>query len=121
MISLKPSLQNLTVQGRMRNIANVYIAKIIAYYENKMKTGLKRVEPQYFASPFVNIEITALYKDLKGKWRRGAKYCISTLRYCTFFQFFGIFGKLEGFHYFLQIAIHYTRQIIYSKTDAVFG
>jgi len=26
------------VQGEMRNIANVYMAKIIAYYENEMKT-----------------------------------------------------------------------------------
>jgi hypothetical protein len=38
MINPKPSLQNLTMQGEMRNIAHVYVAKIVAYYENKMKT-----------------------------------------------------------------------------------
>jgi hypothetical protein len=53
----------------MRDIANVYTTKIVAYYENKMKTELKRVETQYFASPFVNMEISApFYKNLSGKW-----------------------------------------------------
>ncbi len=27
------------------------------------------------------------------------------LRYRAFLQLFGVFGKLEGFHYFLQVAV----------------
>jgi hypothetical protein len=62
MINPKPSLQNLTMQGEMRNIANVYMTKIVAYYENKMKTDLR--EWQYGES---------LKQGLKQEIRRKLK------------------------------------------------
>jgi hypothetical protein len=110
------------VQGEMRNIANVYIAKIVAYYENKMKTGFNNSEMQCFASFIIKNEmIETNFEMNKAQCSRRKVLRLYGLCYGTFLQFFGIFGKLQCFHYFLQIAVHYARQVIYGKAYAVLG
>ena len=43
------------------------------------------------------------------------------LRYRSLFQFFGILGKLQGFHNFLYVAVHYFGKVINGEAYTVLG